>query len=334
VKIDLRSLTPTDVEVAHRITRAAERADAVPYVTTLEEIRERFAAPDFDPSSDGRIALIDGEPAGVGYIEHSPSGERLEVASLYGCVDPTMRGRGVGTALLSWQLDRGRELMAGYSHGLPCHLRTYNFVHQTDSIALAERLGLAPIRWFDQLARPLGDALDAPVPEGIDVAPWDPGCQEEVRLVRNAAFADHWGSTVRTQESFAHWMDGSTTRLDLSFVARREGRVVGYSINEHYPEDAEVTGRIDGWIANLGVLKDERGRGIASALIAASVEAFRRVGFDHALLDVDSANPSNAHELYRRLGFELLQTEVALELTVRAGADAHSEHDGSGESVP
>jgi mycothiol synthase len=329
VTTDLRPLSLDDVDVAHRITGAAERADDVPYVTTLEEIRERFTAPDFDPSTDGRLALLDGEPAGVAYIEHSPSGERLEVASLNGCVDPTSRRRGVGTALLSWQLARGRELMARYEHGLPCHLRTYNFVHQTDSIALAEELGLAPIRWFDQLVRPMGKQVEAPVPEGITIDAWDRGLQEEVRAVRNAAFADHWGSTARTAESFAHWMEGSTTRLDLSFVARRDGRVVGYSINEHYPEDADVTGRLDGWIAQLGVLKDERGRGIASALIAASVEAFRAVGFDHAMLDVDSANPSNAHELYRRLGFELVQTEVAHELTVAPGAAPESGEGGA-----
>jgi mycothiol synthase len=326
--IELRALTPADVEVAHRITSAAERGDAVPYVTTREEIRERFTAPDFDPSSDGRIALLDGEPAGVAYIEHSPSGERLEVASLNGCVDPAMRGRGVGTALLSWQIERGRELMARYTDGLPCHLRTYKFVHQADSIALAERLGLVPIRWFDQLVRRLDEQVDAPVPEGITIEPWDPALQEDVRAARNAAFADHWGSTVRTPESFAHWMEGSTTRLDLSFVARRAGQVVGYSINEHYPDDSEVTGRVDGWIANLGVLKEERGRGIASALIAASIEAFRDVGFDHAMLDVDSANPTNAHELYRRLGFELLQTEVAHELTVEPGAEQRSGEGG------
>jgi mycothiol synthase len=124
-------------------------------------------------------------------------------------------------------------------------------------------------------------------------------------------------------------MGGSTTRLDLSRIALRDGRVVGYSINEHYPEDVEVTGRLDGWIANLGVRREERGRGVASALIAASIDAFRAVGFDHAMLDVDSANPSNAHELYRRLGFELDRTEVAHELTVSSGSSSASGEGGS-----
>lgn len=314
--IELRPLTLDDVVLAHRLTAAAERADAVPYVTTLEEIHERFVEPGFDAPLDGRVALLDGEPAGVGLVRHAPSGERLEVAALDGCVDPSMRRRGVGTSLLAWQIERGREVMSAYGHGLPCHLRTYHFVDHTDAIALVERAGLEPVRWFDQLARPLAEPLDVPAPEGVTIVEWDPARQEEVRQARNAAFADHWGSPVRTVESFAHWMEGSTTRLDLSRLALRGDTVVGYSINEHFPEDSEVTGRVDGWIANLGVLREERGRGIASALIAASVDAFREAGFDHAVLDVDSANPSNAHLLYRRLGFELLQTEVAHELTV------------------
>jgi mycothiol synthase len=329
VSIELRPLSLDDVEIAHRITGAAERADGVPYVMTLDEMREWFDDPDFDPGRDGRCALLDGEPAGVGFVRHSPSAERLEVAALDGCVDPVHRRRGVGSALLAWQVQRGREVMASYDHGLPCHLRSYHFVEHVDAIALVERAGLRAVRWFDHLVRPLADPLDVAVPDGVSIVEWDPALQDEVRQARNAAFADHWGSTVRTVESFAHWMGGSTTRLDLSRIALRDGRVVGYSINEHYPEDVEVTGRLDGWIANLGVRREERGRGVASALIAASIDAFRAVGFDHAMLDVDSANPSNAHELYRRLGFELDRTEVAHELTVSSGAASSSGEGGS-----
>jgi mycothiol synthase len=315
VTIELRPLSLDDGDLVHGITGAAERADGVPYVTSADEILERLVEPGFDPAHDGRLALLDGEPAGVAMVRHSPSSERLEVAALDGCVHPSLRRRGVGTALLSWQIERGREVMSAYD-GLPCHLRTYHFVEHTDAIALVERAGMTPVRWFDQLVRPLSVPLDVVTPDGVTIVGWDPARQEEVRQARNAAFADHWGSTVRTPESFAHWLAGSTTRLDISRLALQDDRVVGYSINEHFPDDAQVTGRVDGWIANLGVLRAARGRGVASALIGASVEAFRAAGFDHAMLDVDSANPSNAHELYRRLGFELLQTEVCHELTV------------------
>ncbi len=53
-----------------------------------------------------------------------------------------------------------------------------------------------------------------------------------------------------------------------------------------------------------------RGRGLASALLAHSLRAFRQAGFSQAALDVDAENPSGALRLYQKLGFCAIRQEL------------------------
>ena len=77
-----------------------------------------------------------------------------------------------------------------------------------------------------------------------------------------------------------------------------------------------MTGRRDGWIMGVGVLRSHRGRGIASALIAASLAAFRVAGFTHSALDVDRDNPTGAYTLYERLGYRTMTRTIVRQLEV------------------
>ncbi|CAN5783590.1 hypothetical protein BH23ACT5_BH23ACT5_08590 [soil metagenome] len=77
-----------------------------------------------------------------------------------------------------------------------------------------------------------------------------------------------------------------------------------------------MTGRVDGWIDHLGVVRDWRRKGLASALISASLGAFKSAGFSHAMIGVDRDNPTGASSLYRNLGFEPLHRTVTSELRI------------------
>jgi mycothiol synthase len=95
-------------------------------------------------------------------------------------------------------------------------------------------------------------------------------------------------------------------------------RVIMVSELEAYPEDDERTGRREAWIENLGTVGPWRGRGLASGLLAWSMRAFAAAGFSHAMIAVDSDNPTGAARLYRSLGFECERRSVThqLEITV------------------
>jgi len=59
-----------------------------------------------------------------------------------------------------------------------------------------------------------------------------------------------------------------------------------------------------------------RGRGVASALVVRSLQAFEAAGLSHAALGVDGDNPTGAAHLYRSLGFEPHRRSVTYEIAV------------------
>ena len=313
--MELKPWTEVGIAAVHGLVEVCERVDEAPFLTSLTELEYRVGEPHFDPGTDAMVVVDGGDLLGWATVWHEPSGERLERCHLSGSVPPDHRGLGVGSRLLAWQVERGKAQLGAYDHDLPRFLRTFERAEQRDAHALLEDHGFAAVRWFEELLRPV-EPLDAPEPTGIQIVPWDDSLSEAVRTVKNRAFGDHWGSTPTGEEAWVAWMADPMVRLDLSRIALDDGRVVGYSINAHYPEDEERTGRRDGWIDSLGVLAECRGRGIASTLIAHSVTAFADAEFTHALLGVDSDNPTGAAGLYRRLGFAPLHRSVTHELEV------------------
>jgi ribosomal protein S18 acetylase RimI-like enzyme len=316
---DLRPADGTDPAAVHRLIRRAEVHDRAPVVTALEEVADIFRDPHLDPAADTRICVVDGEVVAWGWVMHHPAGERLERAMLLGAVDPVHRRRGIGSALFEWQIARAEELLRRHPPHLPRVMWTYVFDTQADAIALYEGYGFRPVRWNESLLRPLDGLPGGSDPAAIEIVPWDRARDEEVRRVKNAAFADHWRSPPTDPASWVVWLEEHATRLDLSLLVLSEGEVIGYSLNEHYPDDEGLTGRREGWIGNLGVLREWRRRGVASALIRRSMLLFREAGFTHAAIGVDTENPTGAARLYRRLGFVPIHRSVIHEWMLGGG---------------
>lgn len=314
--MELVPLAPEHLEAIVEIVRAEGEHDRHPNILSNAELEEMYDEPHFDPTVDGRLAILDGEPAGWARIWHQPSGSGQERAHLMGTVHPEYRRRGVGSALLEWQLARARERVEGVPGDHPRYIRTMVYEWVNDATALFERNGMVAVRWFDEMLRPLAGNETATPVAGIEIVPWDQVDSMAVRLVKNAAFTDHWGSTPTDEAMWTSWLKGHGIRLDLSYVAMAGTEIVGFSLNEHYPEDEARHGRREGWIGSLGVLRDWRGRGIASALISASMARFVSEGFTHAALGVDSDSPTGAAGLYRRLGFETTHRSVCHEIRV------------------
>lgn len=305
---------PADFAAVHGLNRVIESADQVPIVTPLEEFEAWADDPHLDLERDTRIAERDGVPVGWARIWHRPSAIGEARAYLFGGVHPECRRQGLGSELLRWQIARARELLAGAPDGLPRFVRAQAFEFERDRLAVFARHGMRVVRYMDELLCPLADAPAPRAPEGVEIVTWDAARHEAARLVRNDAFADHWGGIPRDPETWAHDLAAYGTRLDLSFMAFDGGRLVAVCLNAVFPGDEAVRGRREGWIMNVGTVRSHRGRGVASALISHSIAAFRAHGLTHAALGVDSANPTGAYALYERLGFRRIHRSEVWEV--------------------
>ena len=315
--LSLTPLTIADAEAIHALVRRWETHWQVPIVTPPSEIIDDLTHPGFVPALDTIGVWSGAHLVAYGSVHHSRSGIRLERAYLSGMVDPACVGQGLGRRLLAWQIERAAALLRTCDPALPWFVRTNEWDWVSTSHRLYARLGLRPVRWFEEMVRSLDIPSSLSVPAGAQVVPWSEAPPEETRIAANESFLDHWGSTPRDAGAWHHLITSSDVRLDLSFVAIAEGRVVGVCLNHHFPSDEEVTGRRDGWIGILGVTKPWRQRGVATALMSHSFQAFRDAGFSHAMLGVDTDNPSGAAGLYREVGFQPLHRSVTYELEIR-----------------
>ena len=306
-----------DLPAIGDLVTAAFAHDGVPRTTEIEELAEELDDDAVVYATDTRVVEIDGRLVGYAYTLHLPSELREERCYVFGEVHPEFRRRGVGTALMEWALPRAEAQLRSSGRSLPTYIRTDRYDYIEGAHALFARMGMQPVRYMEELLRPLQDLPPLRDVHGARIVPWPADRDEEIRTEKNIAFADHWGSTPTTPHHWEHLVRGYGARPDLSFIAVDEqDRVVAHCMNHRYPSDDPITGRSDGWIDNLGTLPEWRGKGIASALVTHSLHAFAAAGFTHASIGVDSENPSGAAELYRRLGFALSQRSITHEIAL------------------
>lgn len=312
--VEFRPATPDDIDAIHAAVAASDRVDHPTWVTPREEIADIFDLSHVDPALDTLLAIDpDGSVAAMGWTMVHPSQESARHGYMHGTVRPDRRRRGIGTALLGWQSARVEELLAESGSDAPAAIFQYVDDPNPDAVALGERLGLRTERWFTSMQRDLSEPIDAPdAAEGVEFVAYTPDRSADVLAARNDAFRDHWGSLPSTPERWAQFVDGPFLRPDLSMLALVDGRVVAFCLASVNEEDWEALGAPNTYIDLIGVVRDQRGRRLAPAVIARTLEAARAAGLEQAVLDVDTASKTGANTLYERLGFRATQRSLAL----------------------
>ena len=305
--IELRPLGLADVPAWSSLLASVEAADHTGEHYTAEDLDEELNNPEIEQRD--YVGAFAG-PDLVGYFGLLPRGEADGVFTIHGqgSVLPTRRGTGVGTTLVDAMLERTRERQARRPD-LPHRLAVDGMTANASQCELFAAVGLLPRRWNFTMRTSLDDVPPAPAfADGYQLRSFEPAMAEPMRAAHNEAFVDHPDFAPWTAGLWRQFItDSRSFRPEVTFVVTTPGSsdIVAYLQSSEYEGHFQVTGCREAYVGKLGTLRAHRGHGLASALLAHALVAYRDAGYDEAALDVDSANPTGALGIYQRAGFEV-----------------------------
>lgn len=284
-----RPLAPTDAAGLTSLIAASELADLGHVEIEQADIVSEWQRPSYDVSATSIAVFHGGEL--VAYAECSGSfrGDAT--------VHPAHRGNGIGTELARWLRLRAGELGRPVI-GMPN-------AEGSPGDVLLEGLGWF-VRWHSWvLELPAGTAVpERRLPPGYTLRQATPADHETCWNVVEDAFLEwserektpmeDWLATVTERPGFEPW--------HLRVVTDPAGEVVAVAFLVLLPRDREV------YVERLATRKDQRGRGLAQALLADSFAAGRAHGAERCRLATDSR--TGALGLYEKVGMRIVETWV------------------------
>lgn len=292
-----RALTLADARAVYDIVAAAEEHDLGESAVDYEDIVGDWQRPSFTVSTDAVGLERDGRL--VGYAEVY-KGWRADAHVL-----PADREPGVGEWLADWMVATARR-QGGSVMGMPAFEGSW-----------ADQL-LASLGWF---VRWTSWVLELPPGAGIVPQPLPPGYQigdlvsGDDRYGERAAYRivddafSEWPD--RDPSPYGDWAAGVVLRPgfqpgDLRLAVDASGTAVGACF-------LLVSGDI-GYVAQLAVRRDQRGQGLARALLVDAFERARARGATRSELSTDSR--TGALGLYERVGMVVTQTWLSRAVTL------------------
>ncbi|MEP6625561.1 MAG: GNAT family N-acetyltransferase [Acidimicrobiia bacterium] len=317
MQVEWRAPNLEDVDDWADALRRIEMFDRTGEVLGRADLEEQIGLSYFDLTHDARLAWTDGEIVAWGTVLCIPSAHQRRVI-LDGAVVPGWRDRGIGTDLVRWQVDRGREVAGTPEAGIPVWLELSASEADDARRDLFRGFKFAPLRYYHEMRRPLAEGVDPiGLPGGLDLVPFDFALDEATRAAHNEAFRDHFAASELDPETWNLWVTGHHNfRADCSYLVLDGDDIVGYVLNSVHPDDWPALGFSEGWTHQLGVRRPWRGQGVATALLSATAGAFASAELDYAALDVDAENPTGALMLYEAQGYRRSKTRVAWSLPV------------------
>ena len=284
-----RPLQLSDARAVYEVMAAQELHDVGEVVIEEADIVGDWQRPSQDVSAT-TIGVFDGDRL-VAYGEVA--------ATWHGdaAVHPDYRGRGIGTAIAHWTQQRARD-KGGTVFGMPVPVGS-------DGDRLLEFLGYF-VRWHSWVLQlPEGKEIEAqPLPMGYAIrSAVTEADQRAAHEVIEDAFLE-W--SVRERESYDDFAAGVMHRpgfapWNLRVAIDPAGEVVGASF--------VVLASGCGFVDRLAVRRDQRNKGLATALLADSFAISREHGATRSEISTDSR--TGALGLYENVGMVVTSTWVS-----------------------
>ncbi|WP_030410030.1 GNAT family N-acetyltransferase [Streptomyces sp. NRRL S-1448] len=289
-----RSASVHDVPAIHTLVMACEEEMYGRVLTDAGGIAADLARPGLVPESD-TLLVHDraGRLAARAWVDR-----RSEID-----VHPQHRGQGLGVALLDWAQARARQ--AG-SDGI------VQTVPDADlgAVTLLRSRGYEPLvtSWLLEFAMPDEPAVPEP-PTGVTVRPFRAADGPAAHVLVQDAF-DEWQERRQAYEEWAaHTVERSAFAPTLSALAFADDQLVGAALA------LEVPGTDEGYLEQVAVRRDHRGRGIARLLLRHTFRAFHQVGRRSCTLWTHS--DTGALDLYLRVGMTVRHSSTVFRKELR-----------------
>jgi mycothiol synthase len=288
------------------VMTAVHLADDFDYIPTVEQFAAEVEHPaGFDPARHILIAELAGRAVAVGRVAHVRRDEE-DTYEISTHVHPDVPRREVGREILLRLEGLARDMAAERPADRRRWYSSWCVDSAEDTRTLLAAEGYQPIRYFFEMVRDgLTDVPTIPLPDGVEVRPVEAAHHRQIFDAMAEAFRDHWGAREWTDAIFEGMFGAPDIDTSLWRVAWDGAEVAGVCANWVYPEENERLGLSRGWLEQVAVRRPWRRRGVARALIAASMRAFADRGLTSAALGVDADNPTGALGLYEGLGFRV-----------------------------
>ncbi len=296
------------------VLTASDRADQIERTVTADDIARAYQRlTNCDPYSDIIIAQVASEMVGYAraWWQDQPPTERLYKHN--GFLVPEWRRKGIGTAMLLWIERRLHDIAATHPPDPAKFLQVNVAQFQSATAIMLERAGYQPVRCFYETVRPTLDEIPVfPLPNGIEIGPVLPEHYRALWESMGETSRDEWGYVQRAQDDYQKWLTGPHFQPDLWQVAwdTADGEIVGHVLTFIDRDENRQAKRQRGYTEGVGVVRRWRRRGLARALISASLYQQRAAGMSESALAADSQSASGVTRLYESCGFRVCRRDT------------------------
>jgi GNAT superfamily N-acetyltransferase len=316
---DVRAVTAADVPAVYELVQRVNIATLGHIDTSEAELRDDLTGLHFDLAVDTVLVRArDGQVLayGQGHDEHSGIGW----IDVY--VDPGLEAV-TFDSLADGVIDACSERIASSTRqrgatGVTLTANLYEVEVPMRHAYEREGFHVETIYWRMGLVFSDESITDeAQLPDGVTIRSVDPNTDDVMRqgfeLYRDT-FSEHHGVTDAelSLTSFStNWRQAESYDAPAWWFAYDNGQPIGMLMGDNRRREQG-----EAFIRYLGVRKPQRGRGIARALMLTAFEYWRGVGRSGVQLGVDTANVTNATQLYESVGMRSTLSALALERRV------------------